>query len=181
MAWRGRPVVLHASIWAAAALIAATPVAVLAADGVGSDVMPASAAAALRPPALPDAAAVVIELPALSAAESARLVQRQSADGPFRIGVGRAVPEPQDADVLPIRQHWQATSDGRHAIAFRLVSPGALGVRVGLRVVQLPDAAILRFFAPGSPRTPQTTGALVNASVRQNRAAGAAGEAAETY
>ena len=54
-------------------------------------------------------------------------------------------------------------------------------MRVGVRVHQLPDTAILRFFAPGSPRTPETTGAMVNASVRQNRAAGATSETAETY
>jgi hypothetical protein len=171
---------LRFALLIAAALSAAAPAGVLAGDAVGAQEMPATAfpAADLQPPALPAGAAVPIALPLFSAQESARLADAQSESGPFRVGFGRSIPQPAAADAAP---RWRALPDGRHAAVWRISSPGAVGLRLQLRVLKLPDSATLRFFGPGSERCQTITGASINASLRQDTAAGASGAAAQHY
>ena len=164
----------------AIALIAASPVVASAADAIGAEVMPASAlhAADPQPPALPASAAAPIALPSFSEQESARLADAQSESGPVRIGFGRTLPAPS-ASAASAR--WHALPDGRHAAAWRISSPGALGLRLQLRVLRLPDDATLRFFPPGAEPVQGVSGAAINASLRQDAEAGASGEAAQRY
>ena len=164
----------------ATALIAASPVVALAVDAIGAEVMPASAlhAADPQPPALPASAATPISLPSFSEQESARLADAQSESGPVRIGFGRTLPAPAAADAAA---RWRTLSDGRHAAAWRISSPGALGLRLQLSVLRLPDGAALRFFPPGAEPVQGVSGAAINASLRQDAAAGASGEAAQRY
>jgi hypothetical protein len=63
----------------------------------------------------------------------------------------------------------------------RLTSPGALGLRLAVRVAALPDTATLHLSTPSGGRIADSAGSTVNASVQSNRAGGASGEAAETY
>jgi len=150
---------------------------------VGAEVLPASdvPTAVLRAPALPDATALVIDLLPLSASEATRLAEQQASPERFRVGFGRPIPGFAEPEALAARLHWQVTVDGGKALAVTLTSPGALGVRLGVRVLRLPDEAVLRFFAPGSERGQVLAGAAVNASLAANRSAGGKGEAAATY
>ena len=84
-----------------------------------------------------------------------------------------------DAALGP-RAHWHATADGGRAIALRLSSPGAAGLRLAVRVRALPDAATLSVSAPGSPDEAVLTGTEINAGIQRNRDAGATQEQAET-
>jgi hypothetical protein len=185
---------LHRRRWAAAAflyrfaiaaLIASAAAGCAPAKAIGSAVMPASAAPAAVPPptSLPDAAVAVIALPAFTAQESSRLMHVKSPSESLRIGFGRSIPAHEDLAASVARQHWHETRGGRHVFAVRLTSPGALALRLGVRVLELPDNAILRFFSPGSGmnRTRAISGAAVNASLRHNAAAGAVGEVAEIF
>jgi len=152
-------------------------------QAVDSALMPESAVPApgLTPPALPAGAAVAIVLPTLSAREAAWAMHPASISGAFRIGFGRAIAEHQAREILGNEKNWHATPGGGHAAAIRLSSPRAQGLRVGLRVLKLPDEATLRFFTPGAALVPGISGSEVNASVRGNVADGAADAVAETY
>ena len=149
----------------------------------GADVMPAAAVpdTVRHPPALSDSAALVIALPALSAAEATRMARRETSNGRFLMGLGRATPEVGQPAELAAKLRWHATAQGKKVTALRVISPGALGLRLGVRLLHLPDAAVLRFFAPGAEQVQELSGAEVNASVRRNLASGATGEAAEAY
>jgi len=122
-----------------------------------------------------------IDLPPLSPSEASRVAEQHADPERFLVGFGRAIPGLAEPDALAARSSWQATPDGGKVAAVSLTSPGAVGVRLGLRVLQLPDAAVLRFFAPGAERVHALAGASVNASVAANRGAGVDGAAAETY
>lgn len=87
----------------------------------------ATLAAAETIPAIPNlATAATIQLPPLRR-EAVRL--QVDPQGPRLIGIGRAL-EPPLGLGSPDRPHWQTYPDGRHALTVRLVSPGALGVRL---------------------------------------------------
>jgi len=150
---------------------------------VGADVMPAAAVGdpVHQPRALSDSAALVIILPALSASEATRAARQQDASGRFLMGLGRAIPEAGQPAELAAKLQWHATDQGKKVAAVRVTSPGALGLRLGVRPQNLPDATVLRFFAPGAQQVEELSGAAVNASVQRNLASGASGEAAETY
>jgi lysyl endopeptidase len=152
-------------------------------DAIGADVMPAAAVPdpVRHPPALLDSSALVIVLPALSASEATLVARRETSNGRFLLGLGRAIPEAGQPAELAVKLRWHVTDQGGRVAAVRVVSPGALGLRLGVRVVHLPDAAVLRFVAPGTAQVEELSGAAVNASVRRNLASGATGEAAATY
>jgi rubredoxin len=62
-----------------------------------------------------------------------------------------------------------------------MTSPGALALRLGVRVLAMPDGATLRFHAPGVDQVQEITGGEVKASLRANFDAGEVGEEAETF
>ncbi len=99
----------------------------------------------------PAAQAVSIELPDLNGTERAWAEDPASIPGPLRLGFGRAV-STESALAAQAPGNWHRTQDGSHVLALRLRSPGALGLRIALNVVALPDAALLGFFgAAGHP------------------------------
>lgn len=67
--------------------------------------------------------------------------------------------------------------------AVRIDSPGALAMRIGLRVTQLPDDLRLAFFSAESnaPVAPPVTGKTINQLIELNRASGDSTDAARTY
>jgi rubredoxin len=62
-----------------------------------------------------------------------------------------------------------------------MTSPGAQALRLGLRVLAMPDGATLRFYAPGVELVQEIAGAEVKASLGRNFDAGEVGEEAETF
>ncbi|MBK5963357.1 hypothetical protein CCR95_04445 [Thiocystis minor] len=129
------------------------------------------------------AAALTVRLPALRAAKAAQRLVQASETGPRLIGFGRSIPAhpalaPANVSAKPA---WRMLADGRQVTAWRVESPGALGVRLGMRFLSLPDAAILRFIAPATGPVAVISGAMVNASVRRNRSAGVPNESAALY
>ncbi len=62
-----------------------------------------------------------------------------------------------------------------------MTSPGALALRLGVRVLAMPDGTTLRFHAPGVEQVQKISGAEVKASLRRNFDAGEGGEEAETF
>ena len=152
-------------------------------DGVGHAEMPVSKALppVFTPRALPDWASVAVELDAVDILESRLLEDQDSTPGPLRIGFNRDIPELHDPDELWSRQAWYWTSGGGLAFAFRMTSPGALALRLGVRVLAMPDGTTLRFHAPGVEQVQKISGAEVKASLRRNFDAGEVGEEAETF
>jgi lysyl endopeptidase len=124
---------------------------------------------------------MAIQLPAFTESESARLSEVKAPGASLRIGFGRSIPGQPEIAASPGKSHWHELPGGGQAFAVRLTSPGALAIRLGVRVLDLPDQAILRFFSPGAPQARAVSGAAVKASVQRNLAAGAVGEAAEIY
>ncbi|WP_200240374.1 trypsin-like serine peptidase [Thiohalocapsa halophila] len=94
----------------------------------------------------------------------------EATGGALRLGFGREIPADQlpAPDALP----WRRTDDGRHALTLILRAPDARGLRVALRPQHLPDTAELRFSGPGSAARHTLDGALVNASLAADAAAG---------
>ncbi len=75
---------------------------------------------------------------------------------------------------------WEQVADGQVAGVI-VTSPAAQGMRLGLRVEQLPDAAQLHFYGE-TAKTPITvSGKEINALMASNRAAGETNAAAQVY
>ncbi len=118
--------------------------------------------------------ALKIELPKLPAEPQAQPKSQTDAPpiGPTVIGVGRVIPgefnKVLDAGMLA----WETTADGGKLALVTVKSPGALGLRVGLSVYQIPDTAELSFFAPGNTEAgvERVTGAEINRSLERDQA-----------
>ena len=148
---------------------------------VGSAVMPARPAAAAPVPSAMDVTPLVVALPPLSAEERAEVEHLRSWDGPLRLGSGRALRGHATVIGASEQGSWQPTPRGRHAIAWRVTSPGAVGVRLALVPRRLPDDALVWAYAPGKPAGPPISGSEINASLRRNLDAGAADDAAALF
>ena len=98
-----------------------------------------------------------------------------------QIGVARAVPQLASAAALAARLQWVPTDRGTQVAALRVTSPGAKGVRLGLRVEALPEGALLRFYAQPGGELFEVTAAEVLATVQRNLQAGVPDEEARTY
>jgi hypothetical protein len=145
-----------------------------------SVVLPASAAksvaamsAAVRP------AAATLILPQWSEAKQAPVAVPGT---PTQIGVPRSLPAAQTADALSQILHWSRAPDGGQVAAISITSTGAYGVRLGLLVDSLPDAAQIRLYRQdGSKAGYQTTGQAINKAIARNRLADGNTQAAGTW
>lgn len=115
-----------------------------------------------------------LSFPPLSAQETSRQQRLVAGHGQFLIGFGRAMPtsgEETRVDAVPC----QVLPSGLASCALRVRSPGAVGLRLGVRVDRLPVQATLRFISPdGTPRA-VVSGVDVNASLAADQVAGASG------
>jgi len=68
----------------------------------------------------------------------------------MRIGFDRPVENLKESGGLGRQLPWQIADAGGWVAALTLISPGAVGMRLGIQVKDLPDRAELRFFAPGN-------------------------------
>ena len=77
---------------------------------------------------------------------------------------------------------WSRNAAGQNVGALRVQAEGAKGLRLGLLVSSLPDAAVLQVSSTQSGRTVyEVTGAEVNARLADNAAAGETGSASRTW
>lgn len=111
-------------------------------SAVGAEVMSASVV---------PGSSLVIKLSPLSASETTRLAKQHASPDRFLVGFGRPIPGLAEPDALAARLSWQDTGDGGKAASVTVTSRGALSVRLGVQVMQLPDAAALRFITPRVP------------------------------
>lgn len=145
-----------------------------------SVVLPASAAksvAALSAAVRPAAATLV--LPQWSEAKQASVAGPGT---PTQIGAARPLSATQTADALAQTLHWSQAPDGGQVAAISITSTGAYGVRLGLLVESLPDAAQIRLYRQdGSKAGYQTTGQAINEAIARNRRADGNTQAAGTW
>ena len=94
--------------------------------------------------------ALSLTLDPLSAAELAELRER-SAGKNYRIGIGRALPEPWSAGHEFGRLAKTALSDGGQTSRLSVISPGAQALRLQLRYGAVPKGVELRFYNPDAP------------------------------
>ena len=117
--------------------------------------------------------------------EQSRGRSREREPRPRQVGLGRDLPPGLAQRDLGTVLPWAPAAAGGQAALLLLESPGAVALRLGLRVTRLPEAAELRFFPliggePG-PTLALLTGAAINALLAANRAAGEAGPDVSTY
>jgi len=112
------------------------------------------------------------------AAES--LNQSAKAGIPLKIGFSREVPMLASHSQTDAQLRWTATATGQVA-AISLRSPSAVGLRLGLLIENLPDAALLRFYAQAGGPVHQVTGLEIMQLLARNLDAGDHTDAARTY
>ncbi len=105
----------------------------------------------------------------------------QSLAEPMQIGLGRPVVPLKDIESFARRQTWHPTATGGHAFTFQITSPGAKALRLGLRIISIPDEAIVSFYDPAGKTVYVVTGAEISALLRLNFSAGEMSLDAETY
>ena len=118
-------------------------------------------------------------LPAARLAQS--LAQAPRPPGPLQIGLSRPVLILRGFSETAALLAWQNTAQGGKIAAISLVSPDALGLRLGLLVEKLPAAAILRFYAQGDDTAVEVSAQTVLDMIAANRQAGDDSDAGRTY
>ena len=88
-------------------------------------------------------AVLAIELPESAAVRAKRGPGRS---GPTEIGVGRTLPEAYQGD-LTGHLTWMLKGDGGYLAVVEIASPGAKGMRAGVRALAT-DGVVIRFFDP---------------------------------
>jgi lysyl endopeptidase len=180
--------------WVVPILFAAS---VLAGCGGGGDAPPSAATpSALSPKIEPYARGTDTEPPALKThrmparakASSVRLGESDPAAKSLgapqarrQIGVARAVAQTQEASDTAALLVWQDSPRGGRMAAISFQSPGAAGVRIGLRVGQLPGTAVIRAYAQGAEPAWELPGRHVLAAIDRNVRSGDRSSAARTY
>lgn len=125
------------------------------------------------------AAAHLIALPPLV---QAKALLSPAVDGqPRQIGVGRAVAPADSVAATAALLHWTRHADGSQRAALAVQSPEAKGLRLALRITQLPPGSVLRVYAPQQDETVEIQAAEVLRTIQQNLDAGVKGDEAHTY
>ncbi len=146
------------------------------------------AAAPASPRALPQRrwpessrpAQVRLERLAESRLSQAMLAQPNKPGVPLKIGFSREV-EPLASSAQTAAQLTWTSVPGGQLAALSLTSPDAYGVRLCLRIENLPARAILRFYAQGENRVVELSGQDILDSIARNLAAGEPRDEAMTY
>lgn len=136
-----------------AGLLSVVPVALAGVRQVPSEPSrtPVAAAPAWRSPGYPDAWAATLEFEPLPPARIAEVHQRNAtATKAMQVGLAR---EDDEAARRPPRARWVRTSNGGSVTRFRVVSPGALAIRAGLRADRLGTRMEMRFSGSSDPGT----------------------------
>lgn len=184
----------RSSWWALPAFLVA---AALAGCGGGDAAPPAAAApAALSPKIEPYTREADTEPPALKthrmAARARASAVRLDAAPPAakslgapqarrQIGVPRAVAQTEAASATAGLLAWQASPRGGRVAAISFQSPGAAGLRIGLRIGQLPGTAVVRAYSQSNSLAWELPGRQLLAALDSNRQAGDTSAAGRTY
>ncbi len=122
---------------------------------------------------------------ALAPTDTSALLEQSAsaltAGKPIQIGTAREVPATAHEKDLSSRLHWTASAGGGKISALSFRSTGAKGIRLGVRIVSLPLAAVLRFHVPGSPTALEISSAEIKAIIQRNLDAGDSSDEARTY
>jgi hypothetical protein len=131
--------------------------------------------------ALPQRRLPPSQLPAQVVLDRVEATDQRSTPGvPLQIGFSREVPMLRTTAQTSALLSWMSIPGGQIA-AISLTSPGALGLRLGLLVDQLPLTALLRFYAQGSEQVFEVSGQEIRETLARNRAAGDTSDEARTY
>ncbi|MDR2261500.1 MAG: trypsin-like peptidase domain-containing protein [Azoarcus sp.] len=129
-----------------------------------------------------------IELAPLDSVTAKSLLAAQEADKstgraavPRQIGFAREVPALENPAAAGGQLAWQAQADGGQAAVISIASPGAAGIRLGVRIFSLPGKAVLRVRAPGDAEAFEASGEEILDLIEANAASGDNGEAAYTW
>ena len=107
-----------------------------------------------------------IELGVLQAAKDALA---PAAPGPRMVGEARAVPAAATAAQTGQQLHWSSAGGGAQRAAISISAKEAHGLRLGVQITALPEAAVLRVYSQARPGTVyQATGKEVLMHVLRN-------------
>lgn len=91
---------------------------------------------------------------------------------PMQIGAPRALSSLQSTGDMARTLRWAGAPDGGQVAAISITSTGAHGLRLGLVVDAMPDAAELRLYRKDRSKTGfETTGKAINEAIARNRRA----------
>ena len=110
---------------------------------------PASRAPTTAPRVAPQHARNAVLAITLSERVETRARRDVSRSGPTEIGVGRQMPDAYRGDLTPLLT-WEAQGDGSYVAVLEVSSPGANGMRAGIRALAS-DGVVFRFFDPHDP------------------------------
>ncbi|GAB2805439.1 trypsin-like peptidase domain-containing protein [Comamonas piscis] len=100
----------------------------------------------------------------------------------MRIGIARTVDATSSVAQTQAALRWNALPHGQHVAAINIQSTGAYGLRAGVLVERIPDAAQLRIYSQEHPDAIiERSGAEINALLALNRDAGERDAAANTW
>jgi hypothetical protein len=97
-----------------------------------------------------------------------------------QVGVARDIAVTSNREAMSRALQWHAGADGT-AAAMSFTSEGAAGIRLGLRVRQLPPEAIVRGYAQGADTAFEVPATAILEALRRNRDAGDISDAARTW
>lgn len=157
--------------------IVATMESLASAEARVQDILPIKAYSKLAAPRPVSVTLAPLETKALLEQSASALTPGQ----PIQIGAAREVPATAHEKDLSSRLDWTASAQGGKISALSFKSTGAKGVRLGVRVVRLPVAAVLRFHVPGSPTALEISSAEILAIIQRNLDAGDSSDEARTY
>lgn len=165
-------------------LFSLTPV--HAASGPESQRVPSEIAYRTEPLPLPRLLALTAQEMTLPPVSAERLQQElpeslPAIGAPLKIGFSRTIGWPLQKGTTNSALDWQRQPDGSLAALISLRSPDALGLRLGLRVENLPDSAELRFWGATPEQAYATTGRDIMTTLLRNRNAGDRSDESGTY
>lgn len=99
---------------------------------------------------------------------------------PLKIGFPRDILTLQKSSKTNALYNWSKI-DGGMFTAISVISPDAVGVRLGVLIEQIPNLAVLRFYAQGTKDFFQVSGKEINELIAVNLEAGDTSEEARTY
>ncbi|MDR2259825.1 MAG: serine protease [Azoarcus sp.] len=126
-----------------------------------------------------------IELAPVSAAQAENALTKRAEESrrgaPRQIGFARDVAALKSSAMTSGQLAWQAQADGGQAAAIAIVSPGAVGMRLGVRIFKLPTQAVLRVHTPGAGDAFETSGQEILDLIAANVISGDTSEEAHTW
>jgi hypothetical protein len=100
---------------------------------------------------------------------------------PLQVAFGRDSPATRSEAQLHGQLDWEPLPDGGRVAAVEFTSPGAAGLRIGLRVNAIPENAVVRFMGAGDTPSFEVTGEEILETIARNLEAGEHGAEARTW